>query len=84
MAEPASVAVFRAEYERINAAVYQGALPPFPGVDLQDRRDMFAATNTRGSGRWRRLEPFLLSTHVKGELLLETVRHEIAHAAALL
>lgn len=76
--------LFRQEYERLNAEVYQGALPPFPGVHLDDRRDMFAATNTRGRGAWRRLAPFLLSTHVEGPLLLETIRHEIAHAAALL
>ena len=75
---------FRAEYDRINREVYAGALPEFPGVVITDRRDLFAATNTRGTGRWRRLEPFMLSTHVTGDLLLETMRHEIAHAAALL
>lgn len=79
-----AVAFFQREYDRINADVYAGALPPFPGVTLVDRRDLFAATNTRGRGAWRRLEPFLLSLHVTGELLAETVRHEIAHAAALL
>jgi len=81
---PDAAAVFRQEYERINREVYGGALPPFPGVDVVDRRDLFAATNTRGAGPWRVLEPFLLSAHVRGDLLLETVRHEIAHAAALL
>lgn len=79
-----SEAFFAREYERINRDVYQGALPPFPGVTLVDRRDLFAATNTRGTGARRRLEPFLLSLHVTGELLAEAVRHEIAHAAALL
>jgi hypothetical protein len=76
--------VFRREYDRINAKVYEGALPPFPGVELVDRWDLFAATNTWGRGRGRVLQPFLLSQHVAGDLLLETVRHEIAHAAALL
>lgn len=81
---PESVGVFHREYDRINAEVYRGALPPFPGVDLVDRRDLFAATNTLGVGPGRELRPFLLSRHVRGELLLETVRHEVAHAAALL
>lgn len=80
--DPATV--FQTEYERINADVYDGTLPPFPGVEMVDRQDLFAATNTWGRGPWRRLEPFLLSSHVKGNLLVETVRHEIAHAAALL
>jgi hypothetical protein len=76
--------VFREEYERINREVYAGALPPFPGITLVDRRDIFSMTNTRGTGARRRLEPFLLSTHVTGALLLEAARHETAHAAALL
>lgn len=76
--------VFRDEYDRINREVYQGRLPAFPGVESVDRRDLFAATNTTGSGAWRTLDPFLLSRHVAGNLLLETVRHEVAHAAALL
>ena len=79
-----SITAFRTEYERINRDVYREALPEFPGVELNDRKDLFAATNTWGRGSWRRLEPFLLSRHVKGDLLLETIRHEIAHAAALL
>ena len=78
------VALFQREYERINRDAYAGTLPPFPGVVLVDRRDLFAATNTRGAGARRRLEPFLLSIHVTGALLLETIRHETAHAAALL
>lgn len=78
------VEVFRREYERINRDVYDHALPSFPGVDLVDRRDLFAATNTVGRGPWRQLRPFLLSQHVGGDLLVETARHEIAHAAALL
>lgn len=82
--EPASVRQFRNEYERINRDVYEGALPPFPGVDLVDRRDLFAATNTVGYGPWRELRPFLLSMHVRDHLLVETIRHEVAHAAALL
>lgn len=77
-------AVFEREYERANRDVYAGALPPFPGVVLTDRTDIFSATNTRGVGARRRLEPFLLSTRVRGALLLECARHEIAHAAALL
>ena len=83
-AEPGPVQAFRREYDRINAEVYSGALPPFPGVELVDRRDLFAATNTWGAGRWRELRPFLLSRHVRGDLLGETIRHEVAHAAALL
>lgn len=77
-------ATFRREYERINRDVYAGALPPFPGVELTDQLDLFAATRTRGGGPWRELRPFLLSRHVSSELLIETARHEIAHAAALL
>lgn len=79
-----AVAVFHHEYDRINQEVYGGELPAFPGVDLVDRLDLFSATNTVGAGPWRRLRPFLLSRHVTGALLMETVRHEIAHAAALL
>ena len=45
---------------------------------------MFAATNTIGRGSRRVLRPFLLSSHAKGPLLLEAIRHETAHAAALL
>lgn len=82
--DPDPSLVFRREYDRINAKVYEGALPPFPGVELVDRWDLFAATNTWGRGPTRVLQPFLLSKHVEGDLLLETVRHEIAHAAALL
>lgn len=81
---PEAVGVFQREYDRINAEVYHGDLPPFPGVDLVDRHDLFAATNTLGVGPWRELRPFLLSRHVRGQLLLETIRHEVAHAAALL
>ena len=80
----AAVAVFRGEYERINRDEYSGALPPFPGVTLTDRTDLFSATNTTGRGAWRRLQPFLLSIHLRGDLLIEAARHEIAHAAALL
>ncbi len=79
-----AVPAFQAEYDRINREVYAGALPPFPGVDLVDRHDLFAATNTIGAGPWRELRPFLLSRHVRGDLLIETIRHEVAHAAALL
>ncbi len=75
---------FEREYERLNRKVYAGALPPFPGVELTDRTDIFSMTRTQGSGRWRRLEPFLLSRHVNGKLLREAVLHEVAHAAALL
>jgi hypothetical protein len=77
-------ATFRREYERLNRDVYGGTLPAFPGIELVDRRDLFAMTRTYGRGRWRTLRPFLLSQHVQGELLLETARHEVAHAAALL
>ncbi|MHB8603753.1 MAG: SprT-like domain-containing protein [Thermoplasmatota archaeon] len=76
--------VFRREYDRINRDVYEGALPPFPGVEIVNRRDVFSMTRTFGAGRWRVLRSFLLSSHVKGELILECARHEIAHAAALL
>ncbi|MHB8586920.1 MAG: SprT-like domain-containing protein [Thermoplasmatota archaeon] len=79
-----SAVLFEREYERIRGEVYEGALPPFPGVELVDRHDLYGATNTRGRGRFRSLEAFLLSTHVRGPLLLETIRHETAHAAALL
>lgn len=77
-------ALFRAEYDRINARAYGGRLPPFPGVRLVDRDDVFSMTCTLGAGPWRRLQPFLLSVHVQGPLLLEAIRHEVAHAAALL
>jgi len=77
-------ALFRAEYDRINERAYDGRLPPFPGVELVDRDDVFSMTRTLGFGPWRRLQPFLLSVHVKGPLLLEAIRHEVAHAAALL
>jgi hypothetical protein len=76
--------LFLHEYERINRRAYGGRLPPFPGVELVDRDDVFSMTRTLGFGRWRRLQPFLLSVHVKGPLLLEAIRHEVAHAAALL
>src|SRR5688500_12372051 len=83
-AHDASIAMFRQEYDRINQTAYEGALPPFPGVEIVDRTDIFSMTQTRGEGRSRRLRPFLLSRHVSGPLLLESIRHEIAHAAALL
>jgi hypothetical protein len=76
--------LFQAEYDRINARAYAGRLPAFPGVELVDRHDVFSMTRTLGFGRWRRLQPFLLSIHVNGPLLLEAIRHEVAHAAALL
>ncbi|MHB8632355.1 MAG: SprT-like domain-containing protein [Thermoplasmatota archaeon] len=79
-----AVRLFEAEYEAVNERAYGGFLPPFPGVELVDRRDLFAATNTRGAGRWRQLEPFFVYRHARGELLVEAIRHEIAHAAALL
>lgn len=79
-----AAAVFEHEYARLNRDVYSDELPPFPGIELVDRRDLFAMTRTFGQGQWRVLRPFLLSHHVKGELLLEAVRHEVAHAAALL
>lgn len=75
---------FRREYDRLNRTTYGGALPPFPGVELTDRTDIFSMTRTLGYGPGRRLEPFLLSRHVTGALLREAVRHEVAHAAALL
>lgn len=81
---PGPADLFRAEYDRINSSVYAGRLPPFPGVRLVDRDDIFSMTCTLGFGPWRRLQPFLLSVHVKGPLLLEAIRHEVAHAAALL
>jgi len=76
--------LFRAEYDRLNRVVYDGALPPFPGVELTPRTDVFSMTRTWNVGAWRRLQPFLLSVHVRGGLLLEAIRHEVAHAAALL
>jgi len=76
--------LFRQEYERINRTAYSGILPPFPGVELVERTDIFAMTRARGDGPWRHLRPFLLSTHVTGKLLIESIRHEIAHAAAIL
>jgi|GEM_PF-3311850 len=79
-----SARLLQDEYDRINRVVYAGALPPFPGVELVDRTDVFSMTQSRGSGPWRRLRPFLLSTHLAGPLLAEAIRHEIAHAAALL
>lgn len=79
-----SARLFQEEYDRINRTAYDGALPPFPGVDLVDRTDVFSMTQSRGSGPWRRLRPFLLSRHLEGPLLLEAIRHEVAHAAALL
>lgn len=81
---PDPAAAFQREYERLNREAYHGALPEFPGVELVDRRDLFAMTRTVGRGAWRTLVPFLLSEHVKGALLLEAARHEVAHAAALL
>lgn len=81
---PTATALFASEYGRINADVYGGKLPPFPGVDVVARKDIFSMTRTVGFGPARRLEPFLLSAHVKGPLLLEAIRHEVAHAAALL
>ena len=66
---------FRSEYDRINRTVYGGALPPFPGVELVDRTDIFSMTCTLGAGPWRRLQPFQLSRHVTGDLLAEAVRH---------
>jgi hypothetical protein len=81
---PSAEATFRREYERLNRDAYGGALPAFPGVELVDRRDLFAMTRTVGRGTWRVLQPFLLSRHVAGPLLLEAARHEVAHAAALL
>ena len=81
---PGPAIAFQREYERLNREAYDGALPEFPGVELVDRRDLFAMTRTVGRGPWRTLVPFLLSEHVKGALLLETARHEVAHAAALL
>jgi hypothetical protein len=80
---PVQIAAFQAEYERLNRVVYAGALPPFPGVVLVDTLDVFSMTRTRGAGAWRRLEPFLLSKHVAGDLLLEAIRHEVAHVAAM-
>jgi hypothetical protein len=83
-ASPTPASLFHREYDRINASAYAGALPPFPGVHLVDRTDIFSMTQTLGKGSWRRLEPFLLSRHAQGALLLEAIRHEVAHAAALL
>jgi hypothetical protein len=77
-------ATFQQEYERLNWVVYDGALPAFPGVELVDRTDIFSMTRTRGRGEWRVLRPFLLSRHLSGQLLMEAIRHEVAHAAALL
>lgn len=83
-AETLAAALFHAEYDRINRVVYAGALPPFPGVDIVDGTDAFSMTRTRGVGPSRRLRPFQLSRHVSGDLLFEAIRHEVAHAAALL
>ena len=83
-ARPDPVQLFQAEYDRINATVYAGALPPFPGVEIVDRLDVFSMTQSSGYGAWRRLQPFLLSRHVRGDLLIEAIRHEVAHAAALM
>lgn len=75
--------IFREEYNRINLAAYQGSLPTFPGVELVDRTDVFSLTRTYGEGAYRRLGPFVLSKHVTGALLLEAIRHEVAHTAAI-
>lgn len=76
---------FEAEYERLRREVYDGTLPPFPGVDVVDREDILAETNALWPGGRPRLMPFTLSAHVTDPaLLLEVARHETAHAAAIL
>lgn len=78
-----AVLLFEQEYSRINRSVYEGRLPPFPGVEVVARTDIFSMTQTRGVGATRILRPFLLSKHVSGPLLLEAIRHEVAHVAAI-
>lgn len=81
---PASATdLFQQEYERLNVNLYENRLPPFPGVELVDRTDIFSLTRTYGEGTYRRLGPFVLSKHVTGALLLEAIRHEVAHTAAI-
>lgn len=79
-----SARLFAEEYERLNRTVYDNQLPPFPGVEMVGRTDIFSMTQSYGTGPWARLRPFLLSIHVTGALLREAILHEVAHAAALL
>ncbi|HEX9816977.1 MAG TPA: hypothetical protein VGB18_08355 [Candidatus Thermoplasmatota archaeon] len=36
--------LFQEEYDRINQGIVAGSLPPFPGVELVDRTDIFSLT----------------------------------------
>lgn len=81
LAAAEAAARFRAEYDRLNREVYRGALPPFPGVRLTDAGKVAGACHWRG----RTLLPFRLSRHnTDPDAQLDTIRHEVAHAAAYL
>lgn len=80
------VAAFQQTYEDIDARVYRGALPPWPGARLEDTFDVITAVNAwKGPrGEVRALAPFTVSMHVDDAALLrEAFRHETAHIAAM-
>lgn len=77
---------FQGTYEELNARVYAGALPPWPGARLEDTFHVITAVNARrGRGdEVLALGAFTLSMHARDAAVLgEAFRHETAHVAAM-
>lgn len=79
--------LFRSEYERLSRDVFQGRLYPWPGVKFTAALGRLATTRPMRhplSGQ-RMLKSFTMSRAFAeqgtDEQILDTIRHEIAHAA---
>ncbi|HVL86533.1 MAG TPA: SprT-like domain-containing protein [Candidatus Thermoplasmatota archaeon] len=77
--------LFRFEYDRINAGTYDGRLPPFPGVRVGRgiRQYGCCLSKRRRDGSYDLLGFQVTRYLARPEDLLDTIWHEIAHAAAI-
>lgn len=76
--------LFRLEYDRVNAALYSGKLPPFPGVKVGRGVSEYGCCEWRPEGGRPQLLGFRVTRFLsRPEDLLDTIHHEIAHAAAI-
>ena len=79
-----ALADFKKEYERLDREVYDGALHPWPGVQWVEQAFVWASTHFERAPK--RLHPFRVSRvfarTAVDEVWWNTIRHEIAHAAA--
>lgn len=77
--------LFRFEYDRLNADVYAGTLPAFPGVKVGRGVRQYGCcfSKRRRDGSYELLGFHVTRYLARPDDLLDTIWHEVAHAAAV-